>query len=158
MRRIVHTRPPLHERRQQRIPEPEGETPRGAAAPVRHRGGALEPLQLQELPRAIEKGALRIGVLVEGGFYGPGYLWHHLPCAAKRQLEKVEEAYEQRGLAQRQAATESVPGIEKLRAIDAEAQEKKAQRKELPYVEEDPSGRAKCKQCGEPHRRGLRCA
>ena len=37
--------------------------------------------------RKIDKGVLRIGVLIEGP-YGTGYLWHHLRCAARRQFER----------------------------------------------------------------------
>ena len=42
--------------------------------------------------RAISKGALRLGVLIEGP-YGKGYLWHHLSCAARHRFDSVEEAY-----------------------------------------------------------------
>ena len=104
--------------------------------------------------RAIEKGVLRIGYLVEGGFYGPGYLWHHLTCAAKRSLEKVEEAYAQEAWKNAQEPPSSVPSLEELRAIRDKAEEKRAERKEFPYVEQDPSGRARCKQCGEPIEKG----
>ncbi len=41
--------------------------------------------------RAIDKGVLRIGILISGPF-GDGYLGHHLACAARRRLEDVEEA------------------------------------------------------------------
>ena len=43
--------------------------------------------------RKIDKGGLRIGMLIEGP-YGTGYLWHHLRCAARRRFEQVQEAYE----------------------------------------------------------------
>ena len=43
--------------------------------------------------RKIDKGALRIGILIEGP-YGTGYMWHHIKCAARRHLHRVEEAYE----------------------------------------------------------------
>jgi len=42
--------------------------------------------------KKIAKGGLRLGVLVVGPF-GPGYMWHHLNCAAGRLYEKLEEAY-----------------------------------------------------------------
>ena len=43
--------------------------------------------------RKIDQGAPRLGVLVDGR-YGPGHMWHHLTCAGKRMLDKVEEAYQ----------------------------------------------------------------
>ena len=45
--------------------------------------------------RKIDKGLLRLGILLEGP-YGTGYVWHHLTCAAKRRGEDVEAAYEQK--------------------------------------------------------------
>ncbi len=42
--------------------------------------------------RAIQKDKLRLGILIQGPF-GPGYLWHHLACAARKRIEDVEEAY-----------------------------------------------------------------
>jgi len=92
----------------------------------------------------IDKGKLRLGILLEGP-YGTGYLWHHLTCAAKRKLEDVEAAYEQR------AWTEGVevPPLEELRALREKAQKKKAEQRDPPYVERAPSGRAKCKHCEE---------
>jgi hypothetical protein len=104
--------------------------------------------------RAIDKGVLRIGILSEGGFYGPGYLWHHLTCAARRQMDKVEEAYEQEAWKNAKQPPEKVPEVEELRKLREKAVEKKAQKKELPYAEEDPSGRARCKQCGDPIEKG----
>lgn len=73
--------------------------------------------------RAIEKDMPRIGVLLEGP-YGTGYLWYHIPCLAKRDLAKVEEAY---------AGDYTQPGVEKppieeLRAEAAKAQQKKAEK------------------------------
>ena len=38
--------------------------------------------------RAIPKDALRFGFLIEGPF-GPGYLWHHMNCAARRHMDKL---------------------------------------------------------------------
>ncbi len=104
--------------------------------------------------KAIEKGVLRIGFLVESDFYGPGYLWHHLTCAAKRQLEKVEEAYEQEAWKNAKQPPEKWPPIEELRALQQKAAEEKAQRKTFPYVEVDPSGRASCKMCSKPIEKG----
>lgn len=104
--------------------------------------------------RAIDKGVLRIGFLVEGGFYGPGYMWHHLTCAAKRNMDKVEEAYEAEAWRNTEQPPEKVPTLDELREIRDKAAEKKAERKQFPYVEVDPSGRARCKQCNEPIEKG----
>ena len=94
--------------------------------------------------RKIEKDKLRIGVLLEGP-YGTGYLWHHLNCAAKRRADDVEAAYEQKawdeGL--------EVPPLEELQKLREKAEKAKAERKEPPYTERAPSGRAKCKHCEE---------
>ena len=103
--------------------------------------------------RKIDKGALRIGILIEGP-YGIGYLWHHIRCAARQQFEKVEEAY---GLEAWKGAKEplaKVPSLDELRKYSEETEEKKRVRKQIPYAELDPSGRAKCKHCGEPMEKG----
>ncbi|HEY3446034.1 MAG TPA: hypothetical protein VGK67_06685 [Myxococcales bacterium] len=105
--------------------------------------------------RAIDKGLLRIGILMEGGFYGPGFMWHHLTCAAKRHLDKVEEAYEQEAWKNAQQVPEKIPPLEELREVREKAEEKKAERKVFPYVEIDPSGRAKCKVCNQPIEKGV---
>ena len=93
--------------------------------------------------KKIEKGNLRLGILLEGP-YGTGYLWHHLTCAARRRLDDVEAAYAQpafeKGL--------KVPALEKLQALQERAEKERADRKELPYVEKAPTGRSKCKRCG----------
>lgn len=94
--------------------------------------------------KKIEKGTLRLGVLIEGPF-GTGYLWFHLKCAAKRRLEDVEAAYASRAWAE----GVEVPAIESLRALaEANEAEKKA-RKLPPFVEVAPSARSKCKHCGQ---------
>lgn len=94
--------------------------------------------------RKIEKDKLRLGILFEGP-YGTGFLWHHLTCAAKRRIEDVEAAYEQKawddGL--------EVPDLAELQKLKEKAAEEKAKRKLAPYVELAPSGRAKCKHCDE---------
>jgi ribosomal protein L37AE/L43A len=95
--------------------------------------------------RKIDKGLLRIGVLLEGP-YGTGYLWHHLTCAAKRRFEDVEEAYAAE--AWEKGAVEP-PSLESLAKLREKAEEQKKNKKELPYAERAPSGRAKCKHCGE---------
>lgn len=103
--------------------------------------------------RKIDKGVLRIGILIEGP-YGTGYLWHHLNCAAKRRLGDVEAAYEAEAWKEAKEPPARLPDIEKLRGMQQQAEEKKAQRKEIPYAELDPSGRARCKSCGEPMEKG----
>lgn len=94
--------------------------------------------------RKIDKGVLRLGVLLEGP-YGTGYLWHHLTCAAKRRFEDVEGAYAD------EAWTEglAVPELAELAKLKQQAEEKKASRPETPYAERAPTGRSKCKHCGE---------
>jgi ribosomal protein L37AE/L43A len=94
--------------------------------------------------RAIPKGALRFGFLIEGPF-GPGYLWHHMNCAARRHLDKLEEAYARRCWEDGVRA----PSLETLRAKAEHADRARKERKNAPYVERAPTGRAACKQCGE---------
>jgi hypothetical protein len=98
--------------------------------------------------KAIPLGGLRLGILVEGP-YGMGHMWHHLECAAKRHFEKLEEAY---GLAAWNFAKEvpePIPALEDLAKLKVEADKQRAEKKELPYAELDPSGRARCKLCDE---------
>ena len=94
--------------------------------------------------RKIDKGALRLGILVDGA-YGPGYMWNHLKCLARRQIEAVREAYAgehwETGL--------EVPPLAELEKLAEKAVEDKKNKKTPPYVEIAPSGRSKCKQCGE---------
>jgi hypothetical protein len=96
--------------------------------------------------RAISKDTLRLGVLIEGP-YGTGYLWHHLTCAARRKLENVEEAYELEAWNEAKTPPDKVPSLDELRRVSKEADERKKQRKQIPYAEPAPSGRAKCKHC-----------
>jgi len=94
--------------------------------------------------RKIDKDTLRLGILLEGPF-GTGYLWHHLTCAARRRLEDVEAAYEQQAFANGL----QVPSLAELQALKEKAEQARAERKELPYMERAPSGRSKCKNCGK---------
>ena len=103
--------------------------------------------------KKIDKGILRLGVLIEGP-YGIGYLWHHLKCAAKRRLDDVEEAYATEAWKEAKEPPGDVPSIEELRKIHEEAEEKRQERARIPYAEVDPSGRAKCKHCGETMEKG----
>ncbi len=103
--------------------------------------------------KTIDKGVLRLGVLIEGP-YGIGYLWHHLTCAAKRRLDDVEEAYASEAWKAAKEPPSDVPSIEELRKVNEEAEEKRQSRPKLPFAEVDPSGRAKCKQCGELMEKG----
>lgn len=103
--------------------------------------------------KKIDKDVLRLGVLIEGP-YGVGYLWHHLTCAAKRRLDDVEEAYAAEAWKEAKVPPEKYPGIEELRKLHDEAEEKRQSRPTIPYVEVDPSGRAKCKACGRPMEKG----
>jgi hypothetical protein len=103
--------------------------------------------------RTIQKGALRMGIRIEGP-YGTGYLWHHLKCAARRQIDRVEEAYGLQAWKEAKDPPARVPDIEVLRHHAEKADERRRQRKNPPYAELDPSGRAACKQCGEPIEKG----
>jgi len=94
--------------------------------------------------RKIDKGDLRLGILLEGP-YGTGYLWHHLPCAARRRFEDVEQAYEQNAW----AADVEVPPLAELEKLKEAAEKKKAERKESPWAERAKTGRSKCKHCDE---------
>ncbi|MEM7307191.1 MAG: hypothetical protein AAF682_11005 [Planctomycetota bacterium] len=94
--------------------------------------------------RKIDKGKLRLGVLLEGP-YGTGYLWHHLTCAAKRRADDVEEAYRSKAF----DPDLELPPIEELRKLKEKAEEAKKNRRDAPYAERAPSGRSKCKSCGE---------
>ncbi|MFH0944181.1 MAG: hypothetical protein V2A76_03200 [Planctomycetota bacterium] len=94
--------------------------------------------------RPIQKEKLRIGVLIQGPF-GPGYLWHHLTCAARRRLEDVEAAYA--ALAWPEGL--ELPTLESLQKLVEEGERKKAEKPKAPYAERAPTGRSKCKHCGE---------
>lgn len=95
--------------------------------------------------RAIEKGKLRLGVLLEGP-YGTGYLWHHLTCAAKRRFEDVEAAYGERAWEEGL----DVPALAELASLREKAEQQKKERRDPPWAERAPSGRSKCKHCEEP--------
>lgn len=99
--------------------------------------------------RKIDKDVLRIGILIEGPF-GAGYLWHHIKCAAKRQFESVEAAYEE----QCWADGVEVPPLEELRKLVEEAAKKKREKIDPPFAQIAPSGRAKCKHCDETIEKG----
>jgi hypothetical protein len=43
----------------------------------------------------------------------------------------------------------AVPPLAELQALQEKAEKERAERKEPPYVERAPSGRSKCKNCGE---------
>lgn len=103
--------------------------------------------------RKIDKGGLRIGMLIEGP-YGTGYLWHHLRCAARRRFEQVQEAYEAEAWKEAKEPPKKLPSIDELRKHMEELVERREKRREIPYAEFDPSGRAKCKHCGEPLEKG----
>ncbi len=98
--------------------------------------------------RAIDKDTLRMGILIEGP-YGTGYMWHHLKCAAKRRFEQVAEAYEQEAWNNAKTPPENVPPLDKLQKLHDDADQQRKERKQIPYVEPAPSGRARCKHCNE---------
>jgi hypothetical protein len=99
--------------------------------------------------RAINKGLLRLGVLIEGP-YGTGYLWHHLICAARRRFEMVEAAYEAEAWKAAKQPPEEIPSLDSLQKLREDAEERRKSRKTIPYAEIAPTGRSKCKQCGKP--------
>jgi hypothetical protein len=103
--------------------------------------------------RKIEKGTLRLGILIEGPF-GTGYLWHHLNCAARRRFDDVEAAYESEAWNAAKEPPSKLPQLETLRGLREQADQRRATRKTVPYAEVDPSGRAKCKHCGEAMDKG----
>jgi hypothetical protein len=103
--------------------------------------------------RTINKETLRLGILIEGP-YGTGYLWHHLNCAARRKFEQVEQAYEDQAWNNAKTPPEKVPAIDELRKLREEAESRRQNRKQIPYAELAPTGRAKCKHCGEPLEKG----
>ena len=103
--------------------------------------------------RKIDKGVLRLGILIEGP-YGIGYMWHHLNCAARRQFDRVQEAYQQEAWLNAKEAPSKLPGLEALQSLQQKAEERIKKKKDIPYVEIDPSGRAKCKCCGEAMNKG----
>jgi hypothetical protein len=103
--------------------------------------------------RKIDKGTLRLGVLIEGPF-GTGYLWHHLNCAARRRFDDVEAAYESEAWNAAKEPPSKLPKLEMLRGLREQAEQRRATRKTIPYAELDPSGRAKCKHCGETMQKG----
>src|SRR5210317_452304 len=85
--------------------------------------------------RKIDKDVLRLGILIEGP-YGQGYLWHHLRCAAKKQFDKVEEAYGLEAWNDAKQPPEKVPGLEELRKLKVADDQKKKERKTIPYTEQ----------------------
>jgi hypothetical protein len=103
--------------------------------------------------KKIDMSILRIGILIEGP-YGTGFMWHHLPCAARRQFDKVSEAYELEAWKEAKTPPDGVPPLADLEKLRDEAAERKEKRKELPYAEVSPSGRAKCKHCDETIEKG----
>ena len=98
--------------------------------------------------KTIEKGTLRLGILVEGPF-GTGYMWHHLKCAPRNQFSKLEEAYEMEAWNFAKEVPTDIPSLDELRKLKEQADTKKKERKVIPYAEHAPSGRAKCKASGE---------
>jgi hypothetical protein len=97
--------------------------------------------------RTIAKGALRIGILVDGPF-GEGYLWHHLGCLARTRLKEVERAYELEAWTFAKTAPKNLPTLAELSSAQSKAKRQREQRRRVPYLEIAPSGRSRCKLCG----------
>ncbi len=116
-------------------PVPAPETPASPAepqAPYVIEGARSSRAKCKTCRKTIDKGVLRLGVLIEGP-YGIGYLWHHLTCAAKRRLEDVEEAYATEAWKAAKEPPENLPTIEELRKVSEEAEEKRQSRPKFPY-------------------------
>jgi Poly(ADP-ribose) polymerase and DNA-Ligase Zn-finger region len=128
-------------------PSPAPEAPQEKLPPYVIEGARSSRSKCKTCRKKIDKDVLRLGVLIEGP-YGIGYLWHHLTCAAKRRLDDVEEAYATEAWKEAKVPPDDVPSIEELRKLHEEAEEKRQSRQRIPYAEVDPSGRAKCKECG----------
>ena len=94
--------------------------------------------------RKIDKGVLRLGILLEGP-YGTGYLWHHLKCAAAHKSDDVAAAYAE------QAWDDGVkvPPLAELQKLRAAVEKRKSERRTPPWAERAKTGRSKCKRCGE---------
>lgn len=98
--------------------------------------------------KTIDKGALRLGTLIEGP-YGVGYVWEHLTCAARRAFPKLEEAYAQSAWENAKEPPADLPQLEELALLREATERKRAERRELPYAELAPSGRSRCKHSSE---------
>ena len=122
----------------------EPEVPEVPLAPFRIEPAKSNRSKCKVCRRPIPKESLRMGVLIEGPF-GTGYLWHHLKCMAKRDFPKVEEAY----AANCWDAGVEPPALDSMRGLAEVADKKKKEKKTAPYIERAPSGRARCKHCGE---------
>jgi hypothetical protein len=131
---------------------PENETstasPTDNPAPYIIEGARSSRSRCKTCRRTIDKGKLRIGILIEGPF-GTGYLWHHLNCAARRQPDAVTEAYENEAWKEAKEPLAKVPTLESLQKLRDQAAQQRKERKPVPRVELAPSGRARCKQCEE---------
>ena len=103
--------------------------------------------------RAINKGTLRLGLLIEGP-YGTGYLWHHLKCAARSRFESVQAAYDEEAWKAAKEPPEKGPPLEELDKLRDEAADRKKKRKSIPCAELAPSPRSKCKRCEETIEKG----
>lgn len=103
--------------------------------------------------RSIDKGDLRLGIMVEGRF-GPGYMWHHIKCAGRKQVEEVETAYATEAWKNAKVLPDlkDLPTLDSLRKLAEKAAKSKATKKparKIPYAELAPSDRSKCKHSGE---------
>lgn len=129
------------------------ETPQEELAPYVIEGARSSRAKCKTCRRKIDRGALRIGFLIEGPF-GTGYLWHHLNCAARRHFERVQEAYGLEAWKEAKEPPAKLPGLDKLEKLREQAEDRRRNRRNPPYAEIDPSGRARCKHCGEPMTKG----
>lgn len=103
--------------------------------------------------RKINKDVLRLGILIEGP-YGTGYMWHHLTCAARRRFHDVQAAFDKEAWKEAKAPPARVPDLAELAKLQEEAEQRRSQRRQIPYAEPAPSGRARCKHCNAPIDKG----
>ena len=64
-------------------------------------------------------------------------------------VQALEEAYAAKAWNVAKVVPEKVPPLEELKASAEKSEQRKKEKRELPYAEVDPSGRAKCKHCDE---------
>ncbi len=103
--------------------------------------------------RPIQMGNLRIGMRIEGP-YGQGYLWFHLTCAAKRQIDRVEDAYAKEAWKAAKFPPTELPSLDDLKALVERAAEQKKEQRPIPHAELAPTSRSRCKHCQEPIEEG----
>jgi hypothetical protein len=121
--------------------EPNAEAPKAPLVLERARSSRSS---CKACKKPIQKDKFRLGVLIEGPF-GPGYLWHHLSCAARRRFDDVVAAYAEAP----KPLDPELPPLDELKQNLEVEEKKKAEKKEAPYVERAKTGRSKCRVCDQ---------